>query len=275
MADAAEIEQHPVRPLRVGKRVDALGIDTGAFAELFARAHDVAERHGRFEVGRALGDQLLQDGLGLVAAFERIEAERALDLGVAMHRRRCRHPLVGPDRDFGFLHVLEQIGERDQRHRVARRQIDCELQIDEAKLLGAPPREDRAQVIKRFRGARLRRIDHQRQPLAGIDVADRLGDQRMARQLFVERLEDLERLFLAALARQMGAIGLHHAQLVGGNLIGSLIAAGGVLALAGEVDDEAGVQFLEYAVPLRTGELLQTVDRGLALVRGRLRPRRQ
>ena len=144
------------------------------------------------------GDELLQARLGLVGAIERVEIERHLDLRIALQRRGQRHPLVGLDREFGLLHRLVEVGERQQRQRMRRREIERELQIDEAEILAAAAAERGAEPVEHFGGARLRGVDQERQLLAGLEVADRLGDQRMARQRLVEGREDLERLVLVA-----------------------------------------------------------------------------
>ena len=60
VADAAEIEHHPVRLLRHRQVGDGLAVDVGAFGELLAAAQDVAERHDRFGVLRMFGDQMLR-----------------------------------------------------------------------------------------------------------------------------------------------------------------------------------------------------------------------
>ena len=81
-----------------------------------------------------------------------------------------------------------EIGEREQRQRVRRREIERELQIDEAEILAAAPAERGAETVEHLGGAGLREFDQMRQPLAGLDLLDRFGDQRMARQRLVEGL---------------------------------------------------------------------------------------
>ena len=69
---------------------------------------------------------------------------------------------------------------------MVRREIERELQIDEAEILAAPAAERGTEPVQRFGGAGLRIVDQQRQLLAGLEVVHRLGDQRMTRQRLVE-----------------------------------------------------------------------------------------
>ena len=94
---------------------------------------------------------------------------------------------------------------------MVRREVERELQIDEADLLAAPP-ERRADGVERLGGAGLRRVDQRRDPPPGLDFPDRFSHQRMARQRFVERLEDLQGLVPVAQARELAAIGLRDPQ---------------------------------------------------------------
>ena len=115
---------------------------------------------------RTVGDQLLQALLGLVGALEGVEIGRKLDLGVAPQRRILRHALVDLDRQLRVLHLLVEIGERQQRQRLVGREIERKLEIDEAQVLAAAPAERRAEPIEHFGRAGLRRVDQRRQRLA-------------------------------------------------------------------------------------------------------------
>ena len=156
-----------------------------------------------------------------------------------------------------------------------RREIERELEIDEAEILAATTPERGAEPIKHLGGARLRRVDQRRQLLAGLKLGRRLQHQRMTRQRLVERGEYLQRLGGISLPRQETAIALHHAQRGRVELVGTLEALGGVLLLTGEIKDHRGVQILEDGIPVRTGELVDGVGRGLDLGRARHRPCRQ
>ena len=138
-ADAAEIIDHPVRLLGLADGVDALGIDVRAFSELLASPQDIAKRHDRLEIGRIGGDQLFKARFRRVGAVERIQVERELDLRIAVKRRSQRHPLVGLVGQFRLLHRLVEVAERKQSERMRRREIERELQIDEAEILAAAP----------------------------------------------------------------------------------------------------------------------------------------
>ena len=272
VADAAEIEDQPVRLLRLGDGGDALAVDLRALVERLAPAQDVAERHDRVDVGRIVGDQLLQPLLGLVGAVERVEIDRELDLGVAPQRRIARHALVDLDRELRVLHLLVEVGERQQRERLVGREIERELQIDQAQVLAAAAAERGAEPVEHLGGAGLRRVDQRRQLLAVLDAFHRLDDQRMARQLGVEGLEHLERLVLLAVARQPRAIGLDQAQRGGVELVGALEALAGFLLVAGEIEDQAGVQVLEQRVPVGALQLVDRLDGGLGVARAVGRP---
>ena len=101
-------------------------------------------------------DQLLQSLLGLVGLVERVEIDRELDLGVAPQRRILRHALVDLDRKLRVLHLLVEIGERQQRQRLIGREIERELQIDEPEILAAAAAERGAEPVQHFGGAGLR-----------------------------------------------------------------------------------------------------------------------
>ena len=107
---------------------------------------------------RVARDQLFEQRLRLVGALERVEIDRELDLGVALERRGRRDALVDLDRELRLLHRLVEIGERQQRQRVVRREIERELQIDEPEVLAAAPAERRTEAVEHLGGAGLRRI---------------------------------------------------------------------------------------------------------------------
>src|SRR5205085_196502 len=123
-----------------------------------------------FAVGRMFGNQFFQSSLRLVGAFQAIETERALDLRIALHWRGRRQPIIDIDRQLDLLDRFIEIGERQQRHRVRRREIKRKLEIDEAEILAAAPSERRAETLERLGGARLGRINEQRNPPTRIDV---------------------------------------------------------------------------------------------------------
>src|SRR6516164_10330838 len=60
---------------------------------------------------------------------------------------------------------------------------------------------------------------------------------------------------------------LHHAQRGRIELVGALEALGGLLLLAGDVEDQGSMQLLEDGVPIRAGELVDGVGRLLRLGR--------
>src|SRR5262245_18848775 len=100
----------------------------------------------------------------------------------------------------------------------------------------------------------------------------------MARQELVKGAIDFERLvlaFLAALTREVAAVGLHNTQLAMIELIRALEPLACVTLLAGQVEDHPGMQALEDVVPVRSDQLVDRIDRSLVFSRARLRPGRQ
>src|SRR5262245_49465186 len=209
-ADAAEIIDHPVRLLGLSDGVDALGIDVRTFRELLASAQHVAERHDRLEVARIGCDQLFEARFRLVRAIKRIQVERELDLRIAVKRRIQQHPFIGFVGEFRLLHRLVEIAERKQSERMRRREIERKLQIDEPEILAPEPSKRGTEPVEHLGGARLWRVDHQGE-LASLELVGRFDDQRMARQSFVERGENLHRVGGVPLPREKASIALHHA----------------------------------------------------------------
>src|SRR5262249_16134922 len=85
----------------------------------------------------------------------------------------------------------------------------------------------------------------------------------------------LQRVSVVSLPREKTSIALHHAQRRWIKLVGALEALGGLLLLAGEVEDQRGMRLLEDGIPIRAGELVDGVGRPLSLGRVRHRPCRQ
>src|SRR5712671_7908055 len=115
------------------------------------------------------------------------------------------------------------------------REIERKLQVDEPEIL-APASKRGTEPIENLGGARLRRVDHQGELLAGIELAGRFDDQRVARQSFLERGENLQRVSVVSLPRKKASIALHHAQRRRIELVGALVVPGGVLLLARDVE---------------------------------------
>ncbi len=156
-----------------------------------------------------------------------------------------------------------------------RHEIKGELQIDEAEILAAAAPERGAEPVQHLGAARLRRLDHQRQLLAGLELGGRVDDQRMARQRFVESGKDLQRLGGVALPREKTAVALHHSQRRRIELVGALVAFARFLPLVGKVEDQRRMQILEDGVPVGAGELVDGIGRELRLARARHGPGRQ
>src|SRR5262249_25470011 len=173
---------HPVRLLGLGYGVDALGIDVGAFRKLLATTQDVAERHDRLKIAGVGGNQLLEVSFRLVRAVKGIEIERQLNLRIARQGRSQRHAFVGLVGELRLLHRFIEIAKRKQRERMRRREIESQLQVDQAEILTAAAPEHGPEAIENLRSTQLRGVDEQRKLLAGLDLVDGFDDERMARQ---------------------------------------------------------------------------------------------
>src|SRR5262249_57597238 len=90
-----------------------------------------------------------------------------------------------------------------------RRKIKRELQVDEAEILAPAPSKRGTKPVEHLGGAHLRRVDHQGKLLASLELAGRFDDQRMARQSFLERGENLQRVSVVSLPREKHSLALH------------------------------------------------------------------
>src|SRR6516164_6507130 len=136
---------------------------------------------------------------------------------------------------------------------MGRREIERELQIDEPEILAPAPSKRGTEPVEYLGGARLRRVDHQGELLAGVELAGRFDDQRVARQSFLERGENLQRISVVSLPRKKASIALHYAQRRRIELVGALEMLSGLLLLADDVENQRGMQLLEDGVPIRAG----------------------
>jgi len=73
-----------------------------------------------------------------------------LDRGIAIQRRVFRDLGVDLQRLLRLLEGLVQVGERQQRQRVVRRQIDGKLQIQQTEVLAAAAPERRSDAVQRL-----------------------------------------------------------------------------------------------------------------------------
>src|SRR6185503_8824609 len=146
-----------------------------------------------------------------------------------------------------LLELLVEVRKRHQRQRMARGEIDRELQIGESEVLAALTPKRGAEPEQHFRRSGLRRIDQGTQPLAVLDVVHRFGDQRVVRQHLVERFVDLERFVLAEVARGPPAVCFDGAQRVCVELVDTLEPLAGLLLVAGNIENQSGVWSLTTA----------------------------
>ena len=86
---------------------------------------------------------------------------------------------------------------------------------------------------------------------------------------------DLQRFFLAAVARKVAAVGLDRAQRDRVGLVSAFIALAGFLLVVGDIEDEPGVGVLEDGVPVRSSQLVERFDRGVRVARARESPCRK
>ena len=154
-------------------------------------------------------------------------------------------------------------------------EIQRELQIDQREILAAAARQRCADAVKRFSGAGLRRIHQRRQLLAGLGLAQAFQHQRMSRELLVKCLVNSPRRRIILVARQPARISIGHAQHGIVELVGPLEARAGILFLAREFEDHAGVQILEDRIPFRTGQLVDIGDRRFGVAGAITGPARQ
>ena len=134
-------------------------------------AHDAAERIERADVARVLARELVQQLLRLVDALELIEVERLADVDARLQRRALGDAIVGGDGGLVALGRLVGVGERGQRERGIRRQIERELQVDRADADAAFAGQRLAQTVERLRQALGGGGDQQLGALAGLDLA--------------------------------------------------------------------------------------------------------
>src|SRR5262245_16892755 len=139
------------------------------------------------------------------------------------------------------------------------REIKRELQVNESEILPAAPAKRGAESVEHLGSPRLRRVDHQWELLAGLELVHRLDDERMARQRFLERGEDFQGFVGISLSREKASVRLDHAQRRRVELIGVLEMLSCLLPLTGKVEDERGMQLLEDRVPIRAGELVDGI----------------
>ena len=155
------------------------------------------------------------------------------------------------------------------------REIERELQVNESEIFAAAPAKGGTESIEHLGSPRLRRVDHQWELLAGLELVHRLHDKWMARQRFLECGEDLQGVLGISLSREKASISLNHAECRGVELIGAFEVLGCLLPLTGKVEDQRGMQLFEYRVPIGAGELIDGIGRLLRLGRICHRPGRQ
>src|SRR5438445_737586 len=97
----------------------------------------------------------------------------------------------------------------------------------------------------------------------------------MARQHLVKALEDFQGLILAGAARDPSTVGFDRAQLIRIELVDALEALAGLLSVAREIEDQAGMKVLEKRVPIGPSQPIDGIDRRARFVGTEERPCRQ
>src|SRR6185436_18973838 len=120
-----------------------------------------------------------------------------------------------------------------------------QLQINETQVFSAAASERGAEPVQSLAGSGLRVRHKLRQLFASLELTHCLEDKGMTRQRLVERLENRQRFFRRAVARDPAAIGLNHAQRGRVELVGVLETLAGFLLVAGGIVDHARVQIFE------------------------------
>ena len=115
------------------------------------------------------------------------------------------------------------------------------MQVNESEIFAAAPAKGGTESIEHLGSPRLRRVDHQWELLAGLELVHRLHDKWMARQRFLECGEDLQGVLGISLSREKASISLNHAQRRGVELIGALEVLGCLLPLASKIEDQRGM----------------------------------
>src|SRR5262249_34684752 len=149
------------------------------------------------------------------------------------------------DRILRRLDHVIRIGERELCQRMARLQIERELDIGQRELGTPALRQRGTDAVKRLRGAGLRRLDQRRQLVASLQAPKSFLHQRMARELPVEGLIDGNGLVLVAAVRKPVRISLREAQHRIVELDATREAHARFLVLARQFENETGMKILE------------------------------
>src|SRR5580765_6130900 len=104
-----------------------------------------------------------------------------------------------------------------------------QLQINETQVFSAAASQRGAEPVQSLAGSGLRVRHERRQFFASLELTHRFENKRMTRQRFVERLENRQRFFRRAVARDPAAIGLDDAQRGRVELVGVLKTLAGFL----------------------------------------------
>src|SRR5579875_1277385 len=180
--------------------------------------------------------------------------------------------LIGLDREIRLFQRLVKIAQRDQRQRLVGREIERKLQIDEPQILPAATPERRAEAVERLRRTGLRAADRRRKSFALPEPLHGLDPQRMVRKLLVEGFVHGPGFLRRMIAPQPTGVGFNDAQRAVVELVGLLESLAGLLLVAGQVEDKAGMQILEDRVPIGACEPIDLGYRLLAVACAVARP---
>src|SRR6185437_1308008 len=141
-----------------------------------------------------------------------------------------------------------------------------QLEINQAEIFAAAATERGTKPIERFSRAKLRGRNERLEFFAGLELAHRLDDERMAWQRLVECFENGQRFLRRAVARNPASVGFDNPQSRRVELVGVLKTLAGILLVAREIIDHTRVQVLEDRVPLGAREPIDSSDGALCVI---------
>ena len=238
---AAGIIERPILLARFRKQRDGAGVIVARLAVALMRAQDVAERIERADVLRILGDELLEQPLGVVDPIERVQSKGLLDLHVQPKRGGFRDLVEGIHLQVVLLGALIGLGERYMGDGKVGLQVEGELQEDDAHIEPAFAGKRIANAVEHLGQPFTRSGDEERRHLAAFDLTQQRLAQRMALRLGDVGLQRLERELAVIVVHRVAGIGLGHPERAGILLEGLGKGRPRHVVLAGEVGDEAAM----------------------------------
>ena len=201
----------------------------------------------------------------LVALAHLLQVQADLDVGVELERRGRGDLRVGLVGALGLLHPVERVGQRQPGERVVGGEVERQPQVDHRGQFVALRRARGAQPVQHLGGALLGVADQPGERLAVLELVEGVAHQRVARRELVEVGIGLDRQVGAAEARLDPGVGVDDAQGVAVGLVGGLEAPLGLGVVAGHRGDQAGMVVAEGVVVALAPELVDGLQRLLAV----------